>query len=63
MAETRVIERVDRACFLRKTPEKKAEVVERILESPRTRNILESKGILKTPKERREDDTTASTGS
>ena len=63
MAETRVIERVDRACFLPKTPEKKAQVVERILESPRTRNILESKGILKTPKERREDDITASTGS
>lgn len=55
MAETRVIERVDRACFLPKTPEKKAQVAERIIsgKSENTKHSCRSKGILKTPKERR----------
>ena len=37
-----------------KTPQKKAELLEKISSSPRTRRLLTNKGLIKTPEEMRE---------
>lgn len=52
MAKTRALKKTVEA--LPKTPEKKAELLKTISSSPRTRKILEKKGVQKTPEEIKE---------
>ena len=52
MAKARAFQKVSNV--LPETPEKKAEVVERIAQSPRTKEILQLKRIIHTPEEQRE---------
>ena len=52
MAKSRALKKTVQA--LPKTPEKKAELLESISSSPRTRKILTRKGLVKTPEELKE---------
>ena len=52
MAKARAFQKVSNV--LPETPEKKAEVVERIAQSPRTKEILQLKRIIHTTEEQRE---------
>ena len=52
MAKTRALKKTFQA--LPKSPEKKAELLEAISSSPRTRKILQKKGVIKSPEEMKE---------
>ena len=52
MAKTRALKKTFEA--LPKSPEKKAELLEAISSSPRTRKILQKKGVIKSPEEMKE---------
>ena len=52
MAKTRALKKTNEA--LPKTPEKKAALFEAISSSPRTRKILQKKGVIKCPEEMKE---------
>ena len=52
MAKARACQKV--SSVLPKTPEKKAEVLERIAQSPRPREVLQMKGIMNNQEEQRE---------
>lgn len=52
MAKARALKKTTQV--LPKTPQKKAELVETISSSPRTKKILEKKGFIKTPEEAKE---------
>ena len=52
MARKRALKKTTQS--LPKTPEKKAELVEKIASSPRTRDVLVAKGFIQTPDEEKE---------